>query len=102
MTLKRGQHSKYLPFAFTEQGVSMLTSVLRSERAVQVNIQIMRTFVKIRQMLQIHAELKQELAELRSQMDERFQIVFTILDKLVNEGEEEKRKIGFIKNEVKK
>ncbi len=96
VTLKRGQHSKYLPFAFTEQGVSMLSSVLRSERAVQVNIQIMRTFVKIRQMLQIHAEMKQELAELRSQMDERFQIVFTILDKLVNEGEEEKRKIGFI------
>ena len=98
MTLKRGQHSKYLPFAFTEQGVSMLSSVLRSERAVQVNIQIMRTFVKIRQMLQVHVELKQELAELRSQTDERFQIVFTILDKLVNEGEEEKRKIGFIKN----
>jgi hypothetical protein len=96
VTLKRGQHSKYLPFAFTEQGVSMLSSVLRSERAVQVNIQIMRTFVKIRQMLQIHGEMKNELAELRSQMDERFQIVFTILDKLVNEGEEEKRKIGFI------
>ena len=96
VTLKRGQHSKYLPFAFTEQGVSMLSSVLRSERAVQVNIQIMRTFVKIRQMVQVHVELKQELAELRSQTDERFQIVFTILDKLVNEGEEEKRKIGFI------
>ena len=96
VTLKRGQHSKYLPFAFTEQGVSMLSSVLRSERAVQVNIQIMRTFVKIRQMLQVHAELKQELAELRSQTDERFQIVFTILDQLVNEDEEEKRKIGFI------
>ena len=76
----------------------MLSSVLRSERAVQVNIQIMRTFVKIRQMLQVHAELKQELAELRSQTDERFQIVFTILDQLVNEGEEEKRKIGFIEN----
>ena len=74
----------------------MLSSVLRSERAVQVNIQIMRTFVKIRQMLQVHAELKQELAELRSQTDERFQIVFTILDQLVNEDEEEKRKIGFI------
>jgi phage regulator Rha-like protein len=69
VTLKRGQYSKYLPFAFTEQGVSMLSSVLRSERAVQVNIQIMRTFVKIRQMLQIHAEMKQELAGLRSQMD---------------------------------
>jgi hypothetical protein len=98
VTLKRGQHSKYLPFAFTEQGVSMLSSVLRSERAVQVNIQIMRTFVKIRQTLQMHVELKQELAELRSQTDERFQIVFTVLDKLVNEGEESKRKIGFIEN----
>jgi phage regulator Rha-like protein len=50
VTLKRGQHSKYLPFVFTEQGVAMLSSVLKSDRAVQVNIQIIRAFIKMRQM----------------------------------------------------
>ncbi|MCP4294331.1 MAG: hypothetical protein GY786_01855 [Proteobacteria bacterium] len=67
-----------------------------SDRAVEVNIQIMRAFVKLRHILLDHAELKRELEELRSQTEERFQVVFTVLDKLVNEGEEEKRKIGFI------
>ena len=51
VTLKRGQHSKYLPFAFTEQGVAMLSSVLKSDRAIQVNIQIMRIFIKLREAL---------------------------------------------------
>jgi hypothetical protein len=87
---------RYVPMAFTEQGVAMLSSVLRSKRAIQVNVQIMRAFVKLRQMVLDHAELKRELEELRNQTDERFQVVFTVLDKLVNEGEEEKRKIGFI------
>jgi hypothetical protein len=93
---------RYVPMAFTEQGVAMLSSVLRSKRAIQVNVQIMRAFVKLRQMVLDHAELKRELEELRNQTDERFQVVFTVLDKLVNEGEEEKRKIGFIENGVKK
>ena len=83
--------------AFTEQGVAMLSGILNSKRAIQVNVQIMRAFVQLRHMILDHAEMKQELAELRSQTDERFQIVFTILDQLVNEGEEEKRKIGFIR-----
>jgi hypothetical protein len=56
----------------------------------------MRTFLKLRHIFLDHAELKRELEELRSQTEERFQIVFTVFDKLVNEGEEEKRKIGFI------
>ncbi len=93
---------RYPPMAFTEQGVAMLSGILNSKKAIQVNVQIMRTFVKIQQMLQVHAELKQELAELRSQTDERFQVVFTVLDKLVSEGEEKKRKIGFIDNGLKK
>ena len=88
--------TRYMPMAFTEQGVAMLSGILNSDRAIEVNIQIMRAFVELRQMVLVHTELKQELAELRSQTDERFQIVFTILDQLVNEGEEEKRKIGFI------
>ena len=93
---------RYVPMAFTEQGVAMLSSVLRSKRAIQVNVQIMRAFVKLRQIVLDHAELKRELEELRNQTDERFQVVFTVLDKLVNEGEEEKRKIGFIDSGVKK
>lgn len=60
----RGQHRKYLPFAFTEQGVSMLSTVLRSPRAVQVNIEIMRAFVRLRQMLQANAGLAKKLAAL--------------------------------------
>ena len=88
--------TRYMPMAFTEQGVAMLSGILNSDRAIEVNIQIMRAFVKLRQMVLDHAELKQELAEFRSQTDERFEVVFTVLDKLVNEGEEEKRKIGFI------
>ena len=60
-TLKRGEHSKYLPYAFTEQGVAMLSSVLRSTRAVQVNIEIMRTFVRLRQILASNAQLARKL-----------------------------------------
>jgi hypothetical protein len=63
-TLKRGVHSKYAPFAFTEQGVAMLSSVLRSKRAVQVNIAIMRTFVRLREMLASNTELARKLAEI--------------------------------------
>ena len=87
---------RYIPMAFTEQGVAMLSSVLRSDRAVQVNIQIIRAFVKLRQVALDQAELKREMAELGKQTDERFQIVFAVLDKLVTEGEDTKRKIGFI------
>ena len=94
--------TRYVPMAFTEQGVAMLSGILNSDRAIEVNIQIMRAFVKLRQMVLDHAELKRELDELRNQTEERFQVVFTVLDKLVNEGEEEKRKIGFIENGVKK
>ena len=90
-----------MPMAFTEQGVAMLSGILNSDRAIEVNIQIMRAFVKLRQMVLDHAELKRELDELRNQTEERFQVVFTVLDKLVNEGEE-KRKIGFIDNGAKK
>ena len=63
VTLKRGrgQHSKYLPYVFTEQGVAMLSSVLRSPRAIKVNIEIMRAFIRLRKMLASHAELAQKL-----------------------------------------
>jgi len=87
--------SRYKPMAFTEQGVAMLSSILRSDRAIQVNIQIMRTFTKIRHMISVSEELKQEIAELRKQTDERFQVVFEVLDRLLAGDDGPKRKIGF-------
>jgi hypothetical protein len=95
--LKRGQHPKYMPFAFSEQGVAMISSVLNSEKAIDVNIQIMRAFVQLRQITIEHSQLKREVDELRNQTDERFEIVFAVLDKLVGDDEESSnRKIGFI------
>ena len=61
VTLKRGQHSKYLPYVFTEQGVAMLSSVLKSDRAIQVNIQIMRAFTQLSQLLSTHKDLKKKI-----------------------------------------
>jgi hypothetical protein len=66
---KRGRYPKYLPYAFTEQGVAMLSSVLRSSRAMQVNIAIMRAFVKLRQMLSAHKELADKLNELEQKVE---------------------------------
>jgi phage regulator Rha-like protein len=71
-TLKRGQHSKYSSYAFTENGVAMLSSVLNSRRAIQVNIQIMRTFTKIREMIATHKELKQKIEEMEKKYDYQF------------------------------
>ena len=104
VTLKsgRGQHRKYLPYAFTEQGVAMLSSVLRSPRAVEVNIQIMRAFVRLRQLLSVHKELAQRLAKLEEQMRHRdhavaqqFQQVFALLDQLFSPPAPPRKPIGF-------
>ena len=78
VTLKRGQHSKYLPFAFTEQGVAMLSSTLNSERAIEVNIAIMRAFVHLREIMATRRELARKLEELESRLgkhDEQFKVV---------------------------
>jgi len=83
------------PYAFTEQGVAMLSSVLNSKRAIQVNIQIMRVFTKFRQILLSNKDLRRELEELKRITDERFRIVFTTLDQLLSTEESPKRKIGF-------
>ena len=98
----RGQHRKYLPYAFTEQGVAMLSSVLRSPRAVEVNIQIMRAFVRLRQLLSVHKELAERLRRLEEQMRQRdhsvaqqFQRVFALLDKLFNPPQPPRKRIGF-------
>lgn len=100
VTLKgRGEHRKYLPFAFTEQGVAMLSSVLRSKRAVQVNIEIMRTFVRLRQMLASNAQLSRKLADLEKKYDTQFKVVFDALRQLMAPAEPKKRKIGFLVEE---
>jgi predicted nucleotide-binding protein (sugar kinase/HSP70/actin superfamily) len=84
-----------MPLAFTEQGVAMLSGILNSDRAILVNIQIMRTFTKLRHMIAGHEELKKAVDELREQTDERFEVVFSVLDKLLADNEKPKKKIGF-------
>ena len=97
MTLKtgRGQHSKYLPYAFTEQGVAMLSSVLHSKRAIRVNVEIMRTFVRLRQMLAANADLARKLAALEKKYDAQFKVVFDAIRELMTPPETRKRPIGF-------
>lgn len=94
-TLEKGQHAKYLPYAFTEQGVAMLSSVLRSPRAIQVNIAIMRAFVRLREILSTHKKLAKKLNELEKKYDAQFQIVFKAIRQLMTEEEKPKKEIGF-------
>lgn len=98
--LKRGQNVKYAPYAFTEQGVAMLSSVLKSERAVAVNIEIVRAFVKLRSMMVEHADLKQCLNQLEKKYDDNFRMVFDAIHELMDEpqpGAYSRRRIGFTK-----
>jgi hypothetical protein len=84
--LKRGQHFKYLPYAFTEQGVAMLSSVLNSARAIQVNIAIMRVFVRLRETLSLHKELAEKLAALERKIeghDENISYIFETIRQLM-------------------
>jgi hypothetical protein len=104
VTLKsgRGQHRKYAPYAFTEQGVAMLSSVLRSPRAIEVNIEIMRAFVRLRQLLSVHKDLAERLSKLEQQMrgrnadvDQQFRHVFSLLEQLFTPSAGKRRPIGF-------
>jgi hypothetical protein len=101
VTLKkgRGQHSKYLPYAFTEQGVAMLSSVLHSRRAIQVNIEIMRAFIHLRQMLASHVELARKLDALEKKYDAQFKQVFEAIRQLMAPPEPKRRPIGFRKGD---
>jgi hypothetical protein len=84
------------PLVFTEQGVAMLSSVLKSERAIQVNIQIMRTFTQLRKMLATHKELREKIETMEKKYDKQFRIIFeTIRLLLKEENEEPQRRIGF-------
>lgn len=97
VTLESGKNVKYRPFAFTELGVAMLSSVLNSNRAVQVNIQIMRMFTKLREMLATHQELREKIETLEKKYDENFSVVFRAIKRLLDAGKKEssKRPIGF-------
>jgi hypothetical protein len=95
----RGRHRKYLPYAFTEQGVAMLSSVLRSTRAVQVNIAIMRTFVQLRRLMDSNRDLARRIDTLEKKYDEQFRAVFDAIKRLIAEDKARKskprREIGF-------
>lgn len=95
----RGRHRKYLPRAFTEQGVAMLSSVLRSKRAVSVNIEIMRAFVRLREILATHRDLANKLAMLERKYDAQFKTVFDAIRRMMIPPEPKKRKIGFLVKE---
>jgi hypothetical protein len=86
---------RYLPYAFTEQGVAMLSSVLYSERAVHVNIEIMRAFVRLRQILSSNVELAHKLHALEKKYDAQFKVVFDAIRRLMTPPEKPRRRIGF-------
>jgi hypothetical protein len=86
---------RYLPYAFTEQGVAMLSSVLRSPRAVKVNIEIMRAFVRLRQLLESHADLKRKREDLEKNYDEQFKVAFDAIRQLMTPPVPKRKQIGF-------
>jgi hypothetical protein len=94
-----GGSRRAAPYAFTEQGISMLSYVLHSRRAIQVNIEIMRAFVWLRQMLASNAQLARKLAELEKKYDAQFKVVFDAIRQLMAPPEAKKRKIGFLVEE---
>ena len=89
--------TRYSPMAFTEQGVAMISSVLKSKRAIEVNIQIMRTFTNLRNLLSTNDELKKKLEEMEARYDNQFKIVFDAIKQLISNNEKPAIKIGFTK-----
>ncbi|HQS53085.1 MAG TPA: ORF6N domain-containing protein, partial [Daejeonella sp.] len=99
-TLKQGENIKYSPMVFTEQGVAMLSSVLNSSRAINVNIQIIRIFTRIRQMLMHNTELRLEIEKIKTKLDSQgnnMELVFRYLDELIEKKSESKprKRIGY-------
>ena len=90
---------RYLPYAFTEQGVAMLSGVLHSTRAIRVNVEITRTFVRLRRLLASNAQLAQKLEALERKYDAQFKVVFDAIRELMTPPEPKKRKIGFLVKE---
>ncbi|OGI07906.1 MAG: DNA-binding protein [Candidatus Melainabacteria bacterium RIFCSPLOWO2_02_FULL_35_15] len=92
---KRLKHSTSLPYAFTEQGVAMLSTVLNSEMAINVNIQIMRTFTKLREMIESNKDLRKKIEEIEKKYDNQFQIVFEAIKRLTEPEVKSRKRIGF-------
>jgi phage regulator Rha-like protein len=93
---------RYLPYVFTEQGVAMLSSVLRSQRAIQVNIAIMRAFVSMRETLLTSKELSKKVNELEKKYDKNFKVVFDALRQLTAKPSKENREIGYRSKDIDK
>ena len=93
---------RFRPYAFTEQGVAMLSTVLRSKRAITVNIEIMRAFVKLRQIFMSNAELARRLDDLESKYDKQFRVVFDAIRQLMATPVRNRKEIGFRSRSVKK
>jgi hypothetical protein len=97
VTSKEGRGGRrYLPYVFTEQGIAMLSTVLNSERAIAVNIAIMRTFVRLRQMLATDKDLAQRLDAMEKKYDQQFKVVFDILKQLMEPPAKPKKPLGFV------
>ena len=99
-TSKQGRDGRrYAPLVFTEQGIAMLSTVLNSERAIQVNIEIMRAFVRLQEMIATHRDLARKLETLEKKYDAQFKVVFDAIRELMTPPESKKRKIGFLVKE---
>jgi hypothetical protein len=92
---------RYPPYVFTEQGIAMLSSVLKSERAVKVNITIMRAFIQLRKMVANHSELFRKVEAMEKKYDTQFKVVFDVIKSLIETPPKEKRKIGFCREKEK-
>lgn len=99
VTLKRGSHAKYLPYAFTEQGVAMLSAVLNSDRAIETSIAIMKAFVRLRELMSTHKDLARKLDEMEMKYDHQFKVVFDAIRQLMKPVEKTKSRIGFLQGE---
>jgi len=98
VTLKRGEHSKYMPFAFTEQGVAMLSSILKSTTAVAVNIRIIRVFTRLREILLTHKDILTKLEQIENRLDKhdsKIELLFNYLSKLIEKEDKPRNKIGY-------
>jgi hypothetical protein len=94
--LEKGQHSKYLPYVFTEYGVAMLSSILNSKHAIQVNIQIIKTFVQLREMIISNRRLRLKIEEMEKKYDKQLRVAFDAIRRLIEKDEiEPARIIGF-------
>jgi hypothetical protein len=105
VTLKksgRGQHSKYKPYAFTEQGIAMLSAVLNSPKAIDVSLSIMRAFVMLRQYLMDYSELKSQIETLEKEMNRKFKDIYEALNYLLTPSVKERKPIGFKSNRTRK